>query len=62
MGLVTICDVCESDWLVDSLVFIDELDMNICPNCANDLVDCVVSNISRLRWNKLKQEFLDAAS
>ena len=46
MGLVTQCDNCEATYLVDSLVFIELVNKNLCPCCINDLGDRLVSQLS----------------
>ena len=39
MALVTLCDNCEADYLIDSLVYIELVKKNLCPCCVNDLMD-----------------------
>jgi len=39
MALVTLCDNCEADYLVDSLVYIELVKKNLCACCINDLLD-----------------------
>jgi hypothetical protein len=59
MGLQTICDNCENEWLVDNLVFIEFVDKNLCPVCLNQLVDLLVWRISEKELRKVKQDLED---
>ena len=46
MALVTICDNCHNDWLVDQLVYVDAIEKNCCPVCVNQLVDLCFSRLT----------------
>ena len=39
MALVSLCDNCEADYLVDSLVYVELVKKNLCACCINDLLD-----------------------
>ena len=49
MALVTLCDNCENDWLVDQLVFVEAVDKNLCPVCINNLVEMLWSEFTGLQ-------------
>ena len=49
MALVTLCDNCEHDWLVDQLVFVDAVDKNLCPVCINHLIEILWSEFTGLQ-------------
>ena len=60
MALQTICDSCESLWLVDQLVFVEALENNLCPVCINNLVDLLVSECSEATWQAVKNAMNEA--
>lgn len=59
MSLVTMCDNCQDEWLVDSLAFVTAVEKNLCPVCVNQLVDLCFSRLSNAVIRQVKEELED---
>jgi len=56
MALVTICDNCYAEWLVDQFVYVEAVEKNLCPVCINQLVDLCYSRLSNKVIRKVEEE------
>ena len=59
MALQTICDNCQTEWLVDSIILVDAVDENLCPNCVNQLVDLCWARFPNAIIGQIKQDLED---
>lgn len=56
MALVSLCDNCSGDWVVDSLVWIEPVQKLLCPECINHLVDLLLLEVPESVASKVLNE------
>ena len=56
MALVSICDNCQEEWVVDSLVHVQGVDKSLCPVCVNQLVDLCFSHLTNQKIRIIQEE------
>lgn len=59
MALVTLCDNCEADYLVDSLVYVELVKKNLCACCVNDLLDRLAMECNEGHFQHIIQKWED---
>jgi hypothetical protein len=59
MALITLCDTCHCNWLVDQLVYVTAVEKNLCPVCINQLVDLCFCRLVNQEIPLIKQDLED---
>lgn len=59
MALVSPCDNCQDEWVVDALTYVEAVEKVLCPVCVNQLVDLCWSRLNNATIHQIKVELED---